>query len=368
MANDTWTIDVNLKGATGLAKQSTQGGFNLLTGAKTILNQVGSMMSSALKGIGIASGILLIAQIVLSMKQLISMVSKILKLIGILLSPIADVITAFLLPILMIIKPIAMEVKKIMMPFTRLAMEMFKQFAETGEAKYATLGTSALIAGLASVVVVFFKDLIKFTGSLIIAMIGDFIGVFIPPLGNYIKTAGLEAFNKAIDSAALVAVASFAGTVVEIGNALNIDTTSFSLRVVDSMKQVFGSVSDEAFLQVKNTMLLLENDKIGLPSFILGITAIVIDAFDGKMGFAENSVKSIDNAFTSIVNTINERTQEVTKALFTDNTEENKPSILKRLWYPFGAAMDGLKELGRDWGERDRFYNRRFSIGGLFGG
>lgn len=338
---DTWTIDVNLKG--GATAGVPKGAESMLSGVSGIMGSIGSILKTYLQALGVGALVLIVVQLVAQSKMLVNIVGKIVQMIGLLLSPIADVITAVLYPILLIIKPIAMAVKQIMMPFTKLAMEMFKKMVEDKDASAGMLGVAALINGMTAVVIVLFNEVFKLVGDLIISSIGALIGFFIPPLGDAITKYGTEMFNSAMDGLSLIAISSLAGSLINMGNELGIDTTKFTQDISLAIERVFTNVDEKTIDEVQKSLALLESQDIGYASFLATTTFSVLSSFSTA---GDTFIEGVGGMFDNIISFVDTSILRLQELAF-GKSETNKNMIF-RAGEMYGSAL--LK--AREWGQK----------------
>lgn len=140
---------------------------------------IGNIFSTALKGLGIASGIGIIVQIIQQFKPLIKIAGQIIKILFEFLRPIADAITLLLKPILLILRPILKIFNQMMQPFRKIVNKLSIESAKA--IQEGDIGRGLALAGLA------FTTLLKPISDLLLNVQGELLKLAVEGIEQLLK-------------------------------------------------------------------------------------------------------------------------------------------------------------------------------------
>jgi len=238
--------------------------------AKSDSSTVGKGVKSAMEGMGIGSGMTAIQGILQQFQPLISVAGGIFKLVTVLLSPISDLVIGLLIPIMLIIKPIALAVNQIMLPFFTQAVEFFRVGAETGDVDATAAGFSTLLAGINAVMVLLASQLLSVVLTLGLSVLADIVGIFSESGEAFIRDSLIGNIDALIQSMAASAIGMLALQVVQLGEIVDVDTTTFQNNIASAIGNSFTYVSDEWLDEFRLAMQTVEDE--GLTAGMLALS------------------------------------------------------------------------------------------------
>jgi hypothetical protein len=240
---------------------------------------LGTIMTGVLHGVGIATGIGLISEIVSNMKVLTSVVQLIFRMVITLLRPIEMIVVSLLMPILYILKPIIILINQIFAPFIKLAMSMFRAGSKAA-ASGNVVGAAALFAGAGATMlsglnaiimalstevlkqiidtaISMVQILVKMISGMISFIVGFLGGIFnvnttgiIGQIGDFAGTVNAqvyslgEAAKTGLSYAASVALSTQASVLALMAESLGVDSKdvqAFTKGVDTSIASVLGA-------------------------------------------------------------------------------------------------------------------------------
>ena len=267
MVDEIVAIKIIPEGGVSAAAGGGHGGF---------LGGMSKTLQGALRAVGIASLVGIVAQAVSINKALMSVVGNILKMVGFLLKPITDVVMIFLMPILMVLKPIVMLVNQIMAPFVALAMDAMQEGGQLlaagdvagAQEMFASAG-GIVLSGLGSVLVSLAGELLDLSISLLLGSVEELslgiLGAIESVVTPVLVALGLSeddisaAFDNAeaaisggfdrasevvsglIDNGVSLALENLAGVAASIGESVGIETADFLSAATNNINSIFGS-------------------------------------------------------------------------------------------------------------------------------
>ena len=273
----------------------------------------GNAMKGVLKGLGIATGIGLIVQIVSSFSALISIISNIFKIISMVLKPVADLLMVLLMPILMFLKPIVIVLNQVMQPFTRLAMQIMReggkklQEGDTGGAMAAFGGAATvMLSGISSVLLVITSEIQKTMITSLTTAMKMLVGIAIESLKVFVSLfsslfpetsakviEGLDGIREdafsgldkmegflhtKINNARDTTITSMIAIAGEIGTQLGLSTSSFKQDALNRISGVLHTDPDS----------MLEGFREAFGKFATGAGNVMVNAFDDIMDDIED--------------------------------------------------------------------------------
>ena len=110
-------------------------------------------------------------------------------------------------------------------------------------------------------------------------------------------------------------------------NNLDIDTSTFTKNLGDTVTDVFGTLNETTKAEIIGSLNKLEDDAIGLTSFINSVGNSLSEGL--KNSFQGTAVDSISDAFSNIEGYINDRVQQLDELSGLDIIPE-KTNIFKK--------------------------------------
>ena len=208
-------------------------------------------IKGAVKGLGIASAIAIIADVVMSFKPLVTIVSNILKMLSMIFRPIADAVMILLMPILLMMKPIVKAVNQLMNPFIKLAMELMKE-GEMGKA------TAVLLGGLSVVFIKLASEAIKMIGALFIIGAAKIFGIFSEESEKTIMDKLLPAWFTLVEDQSAIASEYIVLGITKLIENSNVGVDDFVNNATDAIISAYPLMSKE----VKKALLLFKEQAI----------------------------------------------------------------------------------------------------------
>lgn len=262
-------------------------------------SSIASGMKGVLEGLGIGSGIQIIAGIIKSFQPVLNIVSSVMKVLGVLLSPVSDLIIGLLIPIILIFKPIAIALNQIMMPFLLQAIAFFKVGAETGDATATALGFSTLLSGLNAVIIVIFAEILELVLTSGLSLIASIVGLFSSSGETFIRDELMGNISGLVETAAAAAIAGMALNIIDLNKMIGLDMTKFETGVLNSIGSIFTNVSEDYILQIGEAMKDVEENGLGT-----GMATLSAATLAEWANFATDGSNAITSAFETMRNAI----------------------------------------------------------------
>lgn len=237
---------------------------------------LGIAIKGVLIGLGLASGVGLIALIITSFKPLVSMISNIFKLISLILKPISDMFTVLLLPILLIIKPIAAALKQIMLPFLQLGIQIMRMGSEkisegdlVGGTEFLTLGAMTILEGLGVVILTAASAVIQMLAEIVLQLSLLLLSLFIPGLDAKIPDI-MTAFREGSGLFFTSILGMIVNGIDEANKELGIETGSFRDDTINKIAEFLGTDGALAISFVDKVVGFTDDLGTNLKSIVIG--------------------------------------------------------------------------------------------------
>lgn len=285
--------DLNVKvdigdGGTQASQSSSDSGIGMPS-SKSIKGGV----KGALKGLGIATALAVIADIVLGFKPLVNVVSKILKMISMLLHPIAQAIMTLLMPVLMMLKPLVRAVNELIRPFIILSTKQFKEGDVGG-------GIATLIGGISVVIIKLLSEVVKFIGTVAISLVAELFGFVSEEAKNALFNKLLPAFYALVDNmGALMSQSIVIGVASISENSLPEATDEFLEQATNAILKYYPNISEEVRKRIN------EAKELAIDGFFVDAMDSIRDGFvDAFAQFAKEGSEAIRDAFRQMINAV----------------------------------------------------------------
>lgn len=248
-------IDTSSGGSGG-----STGGIN--TGG---VGKMGKAFQGAIKALGIASLVGLVAKMVSSFSALLNVVGSIGKLISLIFKPIADALMILLMPLLYLMKPIVLALNELMRPFIKLSLDVMKQGAKMLQAGETQAGLEAfggaaaiVISGLSTIIVALTSQLLKLFFTIATNSIGSLFGFSEETINNAVSN-----INTFIDDQAIIVSARLGGYAAAIGETFGVSIDQFRTDHRNAIENLFhGSegIMDKYGIVFEDTRALLSKE------------------------------------------------------------------------------------------------------------